>query len=99
MVLANRSRYPSFTKYPQPRLLDREGVGLEVGLFLLISGGTGVALLWFVAQGEASSYLYPHAANPSPALSRPAPVAPAAKPCIDRGGEATTTAKTCPRMN
>ena len=97
MVLANRSRPSILPQRPQTRALTRWIAGIEVGLFVLISGGAGVALLWFVAQGEASPVSYP-TANPSPTLSRPAPGTAAVKPCIDRSVEATTTSA-CLRIN
>jgi len=98
MVLANRSRRSILPQRPPARALTPWIAGIEVGLFVLISGGAGVALLWFVAQGEASPASYP-TANPSPTLSRPVPGPAAAKPCIDRSVEATTTTSACLRIN
>ncbi|PSR16082.1 hypothetical protein C8255_19710 [filamentous cyanobacterium CCP3] len=81
------------------RSLDPWIAGAEVGLFALISGGAGVALLWFVAQGEASPYIYPNSAIPAPALSNPAPAASVARPCGDRSGGVAQVAITCIPVN
>ncbi|PZV06599.1 MAG: hypothetical protein DCF32_09475 [Leptolyngbya sp.] len=74
-------------------------MGAEVGLFALISGGAGVALLWFVAQGEASPYIYPSSVTPVPALSRPAPATSVAQPCVDRSGGVAQAAIACIQVN
>lgn len=65
--------------------------GLEVAVFVAISGGSGAALLWFVAQDEVSFFLRPPMTS-SPALSRPASVPAADRVCVDWGEEATTQA-------
>lgn len=65
--------------------------GLEVAVFVAISGGAGAALLWLVAQDEMSLFLRPPM-MPSPALSRPVSVPAADRVYLDQGGEATAQA-------
>jgi hypothetical protein len=70
--------------------------GLEVAVFVAISGGAGAALMWFVAQDEVSLFLRPPM-TPSPALSRPASVPSVDRVCLDRG-EGSTTTQACLRL-
>lgn len=70
--------------------------GLEVAVFVAISGGAGAVLLWFVAQDEVSLFLRP-SMTPSPTLTRPSSVPAADRVCLNRG-EGMTTAQACLRL-
>lgn len=70
--------------------------GLEVAVFVAISGGAGAALIWFVAQDEMPLFLRP-SMTPSPALTRPAFVPGADRVCLNRGEGATPT-QACLRL-
>ncbi|HEY9879451.1 MAG TPA: hypothetical protein V6D29_13425 [Leptolyngbyaceae cyanobacterium] len=98
MVLTNRSRRPIRPQRPPARAFNW-AAGLEVGLFFLISGGAGAALLWFATQGEASLYSYPSSTPSGPALSSPAPATSVAQPCVNGSGGVAQAAITCIQLD
>ena len=98
MVLVNRSRRSIRPYCSRSTSLLAWSTGLEVAVFVVISGGAGAALLWFVAQGEVSSVLHPPIVTPSPALTRPASIPPERRVCLDRGDGGAATAQACLRL-